>query len=711
MKFIKKIAIGLLIISMTIGSLSAQDLDRIKFPKLNPLNIPEIEKITLDNGIRLYLLQDKSLPVFHASARINCGSYLEQEEMIGLASICGSVMRTGGTSKWTGDEIDEMLEGVGASVETSIGLASGRGSINILSKYTDLGLEILAQVMRYPVFDEDKIELAKVQARSGISRRNDNPQQITFREYRKLIYGTNSVFARHSEYKTINAITRQDLIDFHGKYLKPQNIQLAVWGDFERDDLLIKINSYFGDWKKEGEAVPPLPTVDYNFESHVFYINRPDVNQTNIVMGHIGGLLTDADYPARIVMNNILGGGFSSRLFSTVRSKEGLAYAVFGVYTANISYPGLFYCFASTKSETTVKTIREIIKQINRIQTDPPTGDEMASGQDGYLNSFVFNFDSKSEVVNRLMNYDFHGLPDDYLFREKEGVEKVSAEDVINAAKNNLRPDAMKILVVGKGDDFEIPLDQAGLGQVATIDITIPSGEEKSELTVNEETIKKGHDLLAKAVEAAGGLENFKKIESVMMTGTLTVTTPQGEFAASIESIEAYPDKRKTVINVMGSIIYDIRNGSAGWQTDQMTGEIIPKTEDDLMEDEKEQSRNTILLFQQSDNPLYKAVYNGSGSEAGTSVEYVALLDEEGETICTMGLNSKTYELVSKSYWGRSVGGEGSIVETFSDFSEVKGIKVPMKIDRKMNGQKVSSMEISSFDINAELPANTFDKP
>ena len=710
-KFILTAALLLLAVIMAGASALAQDIASLKFPPLNKLEIPNVEKLTLANGMRLYLLEDKSLPVFHASVRINCGDYLEPADKVGMASICGSVLRTGGTSKWTGDEIDEMLEAVGGSVETSIGTLSGSASINVLSDYTDLGLEVLSDILRNPVFDEDKIELAKVQERSVISRRNDDPQGIAFREYVKLIYGPESPYARHTAYATINAVGRQDLVDFHSKFFKPQNVQMAIWGDFDRKNIQAAVEKYFGDWKMAGDPVPPPPKVDYKFESGVYYINKDDVNQTNIVLGHIGGLTTDPDYAERIVMNNVLGGGFGSRLFSNVRSKEGLAYAVFGVYTSNIAYPGVFYNFASTKSETTLKAIREIVKQIESMHSTPPDSDEMKMGKDGYLNSFVFNFDTKSEVVNRLMNYDFYGLPDDFLFKEKDRVEKVTPEGVLESAKKNLRPDALKILVVGKGADFEMPLDQAGLGAVTSVDISIPSGEEKQELAMTDENLAKGASILAKAVTAAGGLENFKKVSSVSKKGTLTLVTPKGEIPLQIEDQQVLPDKQRTVINAFGQTMYDIRNGMAGWETNQMTGEIAAKSEEDMVKARKENRRDLLLLYQNSGSPDMKAVYRGSGTEGGNSVELVAIVDEGGETICTLGFNPQTSELVSRSYWGNTPMGEGALTDIFSEFTQLGSVKLFAMVTTNMDGQKVFTLKISDYQLNIDIPESAFEKP
>ena len=358
MKRINIIILALAAIMLCALTASAQDVTKLKFPALNPITIPKVEKVTLDNGLRLYILEDNSLPIVQASVRINCGGYLEPTDKLGLASICGQVLRTGGTAKWTGDQIDLALESVGASVETNIGNLNGSASMYTLTENLDLGLEVLAEVLRRPAFSQDKIDLAKVGMRSMISRRNDDPFSIGIREFLKAVYGAESPYARHTEYATIDAITRADLVGFHQACFNPENFQIAIWGDIKKDEIIAKVNQYFGDWAKGSMPIPPPPAVDYKYEPGLAYVAKEDVNQSNIFLGHIGGLVTDPDYPALIVMNNILGGSFASRLFNNVRSKEGLAYSVGGAYTANVSYPGTFYSFASTKSETTAKAIK-----------------------------------------------------------------------------------------------------------------------------------------------------------------------------------------------------------------------------------------------------------------------------------------------------------------------------------------------------------------
>ncbi|MHC4296159.1 MAG: M16 family metallopeptidase [Planctomycetota bacterium] len=448
------------------------DYKSLEYPKLGDVEVPEVEQVTLANGMRLFLLEDHELPLVNISVRIRTGSIYEPAEKIGLASMTGEVMRTGGTASKTGDELDEELESIAASVETGIGLNSGSASMSVLKQDLDKGLSILADVLMNPAFRQDKIQLAKMQAHSNIARRNDSVGAIAGREFDKLIYGAESVYARHEEHATIGSISREDMVAFHRKYYGPNSAMLAVWGDFDTKQMVEKIERAFDSWEKVDIELPETPKVDYEFRKTVNVVRKDDVNQSNVYLGHIGGLRSDPDYFALIVMNRILGGGFTGRLFKNVRSREGLAYSVFGAYSANYDHPGQFYVGCQTKSESTVYAIRAMLREVEKMRESEVTDEELALAKDSFLNSFVFNFDTRGEVVNRLMTYEYYGYPADFLLQIKENVEQVSKADVLRVAKKHLQPDKVQILAVGRPDDFDEPL--SSLGPVNEIDITIP---------------------------------------------------------------------------------------------------------------------------------------------------------------------------------------------------------------------------------------------
>ena len=451
----------------------AADYKQLKYAKLGQIEIPQVRRVTLANGMQVFLLEDHELPLVSLSALIRTGSVYEPADKIGLAAVTGTVMRTGGTTSKTGDQIDEQLEQIAASVETGIGPNVGGASMSVLKEDVDTGLSILADVLMNPAFAEDKIELAKITHRSSIARRNDFPFSIAFREYTKLIYGPESVYARHTEYATIDNITRDDLIAFHKRFFHPNNTTLAVWGDFDTEQMIKKIEQAFKAWQKADVTPAAVPQVKYEFRPTVNVIQKQDMNQSCICLGHIGGMMNDPDYFALVVMNEILGGSFTSRLFKNVRSRMGLAYAVFGVYSADYDHPGVFYVGCQTKSKSTAQATRVMSEEVRKITEAEVTDEELALAKEGYLNSFVFNFDSKAEIVRRLMIYQYFGYPEDFLQKTKENVEKVTKADVLRVARKHLQPDKMQILAVGRPQDFDEPLSV--FGQVREIDITIPS--------------------------------------------------------------------------------------------------------------------------------------------------------------------------------------------------------------------------------------------
>ncbi|MCU0914446.1 MAG: insulinase family protein [Planctomycetes bacterium] len=446
---------------------------QLKYPKLRDIQVPDVQRLTLPNGMQLFVLEDHELPLIYVSALIRTGSIYEPADKIGLAGLTGTVMRTGGTTTRTGDEIDEQLEQIAASVETGIGTSSGRASMSVLKEDIDTGLVALADVLMNPAFRQDKIDLAKISARSAIARRNDNPGGIASREYTKLIYGPDSVHARQTEYATIDNIVRDDLVAFHRRYFHPNSTLLAVWGDFEAKAMIARIEAAFKDWPKAEVGLPPVTQVQYEFRPTVNAICKNDMNQSIIRLGHIGGLLNDPDYHALMVMNEILGGGFTSRLFKNVRSRQGLAYSVGGAYGSDFDHPGMFVLSCQTKLESTVHATEAIIAEVRRMTQEEVTDEELKLAKDAYLNSFVFNFDSKGQIINRLMTYAYYGYPADFLQKTKDNVEKVNQADVLRVAQAHLRPDQMQILVLGRPEACDKSL--ATLGEVRTIDITIPA--------------------------------------------------------------------------------------------------------------------------------------------------------------------------------------------------------------------------------------------
>ncbi len=707
----KTVYIGMLVmlavLILGINIQAGKTIDKLKFPPIKEPQMPEFQMVTLENGMTLYLMEDHELPLVNASARLAAGGYLDSPEKTGLGSIVGTVLRTGGTENKTGDEIDEILESIGASIEVNIGSTSGTAGMNILSEYTDTGLELLADILRRPVFLEDKIELAKTQTRSGISRRNDQPFQICVREFRKILYGPESGYGRHAEYYTIDNISREDLIEFHQKYITPENVMLAIWGDFNSDEMVDKIKGYFGDWQMGAGKVPSLPEVNYEYKLAVHYIPKTDINQSNILIGHVGGLLGDPDYFPMIVMNNILGGSFGNRLLNNVRSKQGLAYAVGGSFTSNIAYPGIYYNYCMTKSESTVKAIKGMIEQIKGMQTNAPTENEMKLGKDGYLNSFVFNFEDKGDVITQIMEYDYFDFPRDFQFKAKSNVEKVTSQDVIDVAKRKLHPDEFHIVVVGNGDDFDEPLDV--LGPVDTIDVTIPTEAPGGTMEISNEAATKGKAIMQKALDACGGADNFNKIKSVVSKSSVTIVTPQGDIPLESKSSMILPDRERSDLTTPMGAMVSVSNGADSWQ--QQGPQIVPCSAEDIENNKKEFFRNTVLSFQNIDKPDYVFAWLETAELDGKSIELILVQSIEGNYSYKFAIDSETFMPVGKKYFGQTIMGPANLTEIYSDYKEVSGIMVPFKVTLSSGASKVAEVGVKEYITNPEIDETIFNKP
>ena len=448
----------------------------LEFPPLKEITIPEYERYQLDNGMVVYLMEDHQLPLVKGTAKIKTGSRLEPADKIGLAEITGTVMRSGGTQQHPPDELNELLEQRAAQVETSINTSSGNASFNTLSDDLPLVFNLFSEVIRDPAFAPEQLALAKTQKRGEISRRNDDPGDIASRELRKLVYGDSNPYGRTEEYRTIDNITREDVIAFHQKYLRPDNIILGIVGDFDPATMKALIQEAFGEWQPPTDSPEiTVPSATQKYENGVFFVDQSQLNQSSILLGHLGGQLNNPDYPALSVVNGLLN-GFGGRLYNDLRSRQGLAYSVYGYWSASYDYPGLFIAGGQTRSETTVQFIQSLLKEIERLRNTPITPEELAYAKESILNSFVFKFENPSQTLSRLMTYEYYGYPQDFIFDYQQGVKATTIEDVQRVAQTYLKPEQLVTLVVGNQGEITPPLSQLG-EPVKTVDITIAEGK------------------------------------------------------------------------------------------------------------------------------------------------------------------------------------------------------------------------------------------
>lgn len=470
----KRLLISLCLLLITAGcaSIAAEPTANprtMTFPELK-FEIPKAERVLLDCGTPVYLLRDAELPIINLAAMIRTGSVYEPAIKTGLAGMTGSLMRSGGAGGLAPEKMDDELEFMASAVESSIGGDMGTVSLTTLMKNFAPTLRIFSDVLLRPDFSEKRIDIARKQSIEALRRKNDDPKDIAGREIGKAIYAGHP-FGNEPTYSSITGITRQDMLDFHRRFYRTDNMILAVSGDFDRDTLLKELNAVFPPAKKRAPLVlPEAPQPEHVFKEEIIY-GAKDVNQSVIRMGHLGLTKDSPDIYAVRILDYILGGSFTSRLTMEIRTNQGLAYNVGSHFDIGRRFTGSFVAETETKAESTVKAITLMKDIIAGMTKEPVTDQELNAAKEYMINSFMFGFTSPASIVSQRARLEYYGYPDGYLERYRDNIATVSKTDVLNAAQKYLKPEAFKLVVVGNGAKFDKPL--TSLGSVRELDLKV----------------------------------------------------------------------------------------------------------------------------------------------------------------------------------------------------------------------------------------------
>lgn len=688
---IKRISFFILLVScVTTVSFAQQSYDEIDFPKLDKFDKPEVVKFTTDNGIRFFLIEDHELPLIDISVDIRTGGIQVPDSLTGLASITGRVMRMGGTQTISSDSLNVLLENNAANISTGIGFSSGYASLNVLKNDFDKLLPIFVDVLMNPAFPKEKIALAKKQAKSAISRRNDNISRVASREFNQIIYGENSIYGRINQYATINNIDRKGIVAFHNNNFVGNNMMVGVVGDFDADAMKEKLKETFGQIPAGTENDFSFPDVDYNYKSSINFVNKPNVTQATVFLGHIGGTRPNPDYAEIQVMNNVLSGGFSGRLFQVVRTDLGLAYSVGGQYDLDKFYSGKFYVMVKTKHSTVSEAIDAIIKQLKRLQEEPITEEELEQTKDQFFNSLVFRNTSYEQILGRIMNKEYRRMPENSFEEFVEGVQSTSIEDVQTMAQEYLHPDDIQILVVGNKEKVWDQLQK--YGDVNIIDISIPQPGDNSKPKTIKGNAKKGTKLLGKMSKAV--IESGTEVHSLKVEGEVKV---MGRSMPTTITI-TYPDAiKQTIKTARGKMVVEYKDGKA---TMTMAGNTrtLPSSSPMVFGLKASLNRSIVAIAKKA-NEL-KPKYIGTEKVDGKTYNKVKL-NVNGTTL-TMLLDQKTNlpQIIRFNKFSPKMGGNVTIETHFSNWTTKEGVTIPYKQVSYANGKKGSTAVYSSHTVN-----------
>jgi zinc protease len=666
----------------------------LKYPPLPAIKIPEPVEFTLSNGIKVFLLEDHELPLVSGSALVRTGNLFDPADKRGLAELTGEVLRSGGTKAKTGDQLDEELENVAAQVESQIGENSGTIGFSCLKENTDQVLGVFKDFLTSAEFREDRVDLAKTQLRSEISRRNDDAGGIAGREFSDILYGRTTPYGWRIEYADVDNIQRQDLLNFYHRYYFPSNIMLAIYGDFSAAEMKTKLEQLLGSWKYTQPAVPAFPKVQQSATPGVFLATKADVTQTFFNVGHLGGELRDKDYPALEVASEILGGGFSSRLFRNVRTQHGWAYNIGAGWAASYDHPGTFRISGSTQSAHTVDTLKAIREELDRIRTTEVTDQELQTAKDTTLNGFVFHFDRPSKTLNRLVQYEYYGYPRDFIFQYQKAIAAVTKADVLRVAQKYFKPGDLTYVAVGNPEGFGTPLSALSM-KVEPIDLTIPEPK-KETAQADPASLEKGKALLQRVQQALGGADKLAAVKDLQYQANVEVQTPGALMKVKQTNTFLAPSSLRQDIELPFGKQSVYSDGNGGWMGGFQGMQALPPQV--VKQVRGEMFRQIALLAMSDRDPNRTVNYAGAGT--------LEISSKEGESV-RLEVDEKTGMPAKTSY---QEGAQGTVSQVFADWRDVNGIRLPFELTTIHGDKKYAVVKVDNYKINSGLTPEVLSK-
>ncbi len=692
-----------MLFAATFAAAQTTNWKQIPIPPLPAFKPQQPKRIELSNGMVIFLQEDHELPLIDGTARIRGGSRNETAAKVGLVDIFSEAWRTGGTKAQTGDQLDDFLEVRAAKVETGGSSDSTTISWSCLKGDLDDVFKVFADLLQHPEFRADKIDLAQKEEADGISRRNDQVGEIAQRESVKLAYGADNPYARVPEYSTVAAVTRQDLLDWHAKYVHPNNIIVGVSGDFDSVAMEARLRAAFESWPK-GPALPKDEIQYTSAKPGYYFVPKDDVNQSSIHMVALGTTRDNPDYYAISVFNEAFGGGFSSRLFNDIRTKRGLAYSVGGGIGNNFGHPGILQVAMGTKSQSTIEAIQAAREDIDNLAKQPINDEEIQHAKDGILNAFIFRLDSPDKILGERMTYEYYGYPPDWLDKYQTEIKKVTTADVNRVAAKYLHKDQFAVLVVGNTKEFDKPL--SSLGEAKEIDITIPpppgaaADAEKSAASNPE-----GKALVAKVAAAMGGLPKLQSIKTMHVS---IAESEAGSPPSPVEVTMSFPDRMHVDVQTpQGNLTIVATPDDAFMSMAGMGTRSMPPAQKTEMLSQLH--HDLVYIAQHADDPAF--TFTAAGTEKIGDVD-AAIVDIGGAVPWVRWyVDPKSGHILREKYKATGQSGPFEGETDLKDWRAEDGLTMPRQHENKQNGQATSTAEFKKIEINPTVDPKLFAKP
>ncbi|WP_258542405.1 insulinase family protein [Parvicella tangerina] len=689
--------------TLSLVSLAAigQEIDRSTAPEPGPapkINIGSPETFTLENGLKVFVVENHKLPKVSIQLAIDKPLIMEGEK-VGVGEMTGEMLNAGTTEK-TKAEMDEEIDFIGASVTaTSSGVFASS-----LSKHADKVMGIMSEMLLKPAFPQEELDKAKKRALSNLKSLSTNPEAIAGRVQDVLLYGKNHPYGEVQTAEHVNNITIADCKKYYQDYFRPNISYLVIVGDITPEVAKEKATQYFGSWEKR-----EVPGQKYEADAsvagvRVAFVEKPGAVQSVIKVTYPLDLKVGSEDDAAIkIMNGIFGGAFSSRLNMNLREEHGYTYGAGGRASAD-RYIGYFSAGASVRNEVTDSAVNEILGEMKEMIETKVTEDELSRNINYNNGNFALSLESDQTVARFALNIEKYDLPADYYQNYLSRLQAVTMEDVQAAAKNYIHPENCIILVVGSRDvvDNLKQFDTDGKIEFYDYNGNVKSGEKKKlpEGLTADQVIE---DYVLAYTQSSSMKKAEKKLKKVKDITMVSETEMQG-MKLEITIKRKAPNMMLSEMNMSGMTVQkSVFNGSEGGSSGMQGNQAY---EGDELEEQKYSS--TMHLETKYDELGYKLNLKSIEEVNGKDAYMIEVTDPMGN------VENEYYDVESKlkvysmSTTESPETGEMTVTSEFQDYQEVDGILYPHKMIQNF-GEQVLEMDVKEIKVNSKISKSEFE--
>jgi zinc protease len=437
-------------------------------PKAGPqpkLELPVPAVFTLDNGLKVFLVQDHNMPLTAIRFQALAGSEANQPDKPGVADFT-TAMLTEGTARRTAPQIADETDRIGATLQQATTFDAASVTMSVLSNNTEPALDLLSDVVLHPTFDAKETERLRKERQTSLLQLRDEPFQLALQVGNRALFGKNNPYG-YTELgttETLKTTTRDDLAAFWKAHYTPANSALIFAGDITEAQARALATKYFGEWRATGAPSHPPKAIESSARK-VVLVDQPGAPQSVILAYGVGLPRSSPDYAPVTVMNTMLGGLFSARINMNLREKNGFTYGAFSRYQFRRG-AGPFIAGAQVRSDVTAPAVRELFKELDRIRTEPLSTEELRMAKDSVIRSLPGEFETRNVVATGMGNIWTYDLPLDYYRKLPSLIEGVTAEDTSRVANKYVHPDHFLLVTIGDRSKVEAGLEELKLGPI-----------------------------------------------------------------------------------------------------------------------------------------------------------------------------------------------------------------------------------------------------